>query len=233
MTNENIPPSLLNAIIDDNTGDVYINALIHGIEVLENNVNAITCPKTGKQLEYRHLIQDPATKSVWNPAMATEVDRLFSTRTTRFLKNKNIPQGENAVYTRLVVDLRPNKTVHERLRMCMGGDKMESVMETTTRTAYLTTCKLHMNVVVSTQGARFAGGDVKDFYLSTPLKIKIYGKVRANYIPEETIRKHDLEQYIEDDGWLHFEIGKGVYGIPEADRLANDLLPARLKNMDS
>ena len=46
---------------------------------------------------------------------------------------------------------------------------------------------------------------------------------------EETIRKHNLEQYIEEDGWLHFEIGKGMYGIPEAGRLANDLLRARMK----
>ena len=110
---------------------------------------------------------------------------------------------------------------------------MESVMETTKRTEDLTTCKLHMNGVVSTPGARFAGGDVKDFYLNTPLKRKRYVKVRAKYIPEETIRKHNLEQYIEDDGWIHFEIGKGMYGIPEAGRLANDLLRAKLKNMDT
>ena len=64
LTNESIPPFLLNAIIDENTGEVDIKALIHGIEVLENKVNAITCPQTGKQLEYRHLIQDPATKAV-------------------------------------------------------------------------------------------------------------------------------------------------------------------------
>ena len=115
--------------------------------------------------------------------MSTEVDRLVSTQTTRFLKERNIPKGEKAVYTRLVVDIRPNKAVHERLRMCMGGDQMESVMDTTTRTADLTTCKLHMNGVVSTQGARFAGGDIKDFYLNTPLKKKRYGKVRAKYIP--------------------------------------------------
>ena len=75
LTNENIPPFLLNAIIDDNTGDVDIKALIHGIEVLENKVNAIICPTTGNQLEYRHLIQDPATKAVCNPEMAKEVDR--------------------------------------------------------------------------------------------------------------------------------------------------------------
>ena len=168
-----------------------------------------------------------------NPAMATELDRLVSTETTRFLRNKNIPQGEKAVYTRLVVDLRPNKAVHERLRMCMGGDKMKTGMETTTRTADLTTCKLHINAVVSTPGARFAGGDVKDFYLNTPLKRKRYGKVRAKYILDETIIKINLERYIEDNGWIHFEIGKGMYGIPEAGRLANDLLRERLKNVDT
>ena len=63
--------------------------MIHGIEVLKNKVNAITCPKTGKQLEYWHLIQDSATKAVSNPAMSTEVNRLVRTRTTRFLKKEN------------------------------------------------------------------------------------------------------------------------------------------------
>ena len=86
-----------------------------------------------------------------------------------------------------------------------------------------------MNGVVSTPGARFAGEDVNFLNLNTPLKRKRYGKVRAKYILEETIRKHDLEQYIEDEGWLHFEIVKGMYGIPEAGRLENDLLRARLK----
>ena len=64
---------------------------------------------------------------------------------------------------------------------------MESVMDTTTRTADLTTCKFHMNGLVSRPGARFAGGDVKDFYLNTPLKKKRYGKVKVQYIPEEMI----------------------------------------------
>ena len=85
-------------------------------------------PKNRKTVGVQELIQDPTTKAVWNPAMATEVDRLIDTETTRLLKKKNIPLGEKAVYTRLVVDMRPNKAVHEILRMCMGGDKMESVM---------------------------------------------------------------------------------------------------------
>ena len=99
--------------------------------------------------------------------MSTEVDSLVETRTIRFTKNRNITRGENVVYTQLVVDLRPNKAVHERLRMCMGGNQMTSVMDTTTQTADLTTRRLHMNSVVSTPGAEFAAGDVKDFYLNT------------------------------------------------------------------
>ena len=51
-------------------------------------------------MEYRHLIQDPATKAVWNPAMYAEVDRLVSTQTTRFMKNRDIAKGEKAMYTR-------------------------------------------------------------------------------------------------------------------------------------
>ena len=71
------------------------------------------------------------------------------------------------------------------------------------------------------------------FYLNTPLKKKRYGKVTSKYIPEETIRRHNLEQYIGYDGCLHFEIGKGMYGIPEAGILENDLLRTRLKNVDT
>ena len=141
------------------------------------------------------------------------------------------PQNEKAVYIILVVDIRPNKAVHDRLQICMGGNKMESVMKKTTRTTDLTTCKFYINGVVSTPGARFTGGDVKGFYLNTALKKKIYGKVKAKYFPDATIKKQNLKQYIENDGWLYFEIGKGMYGIPEAGRLANDLLRARLQKI--
>ena len=179
MEHTDMPPFLINAIIDDEDGEIDLEALIHGVETLVKQVNAVTCPKTGNQLEFRHLIADPVTKKVWDPAMSTEIYRLIDTVTIKFEKRKNIPRNEKAVYTRLVADLRPNKSVHERLRMCMGGDHMTSVMDTTTRTSDLTTCKIHLNGVVSTEGAIFVASDVKDFYLGTPLKDKRYEKVKA------------------------------------------------------
>ena len=53
--------------------------------------------------------------------------------------------------------------------------------------------------------------------------------MQAKYIPAETIEKHQLADLIDEDGWLYYEIGMGMYGIPEAGRLANDLLRERLK----
>ena len=66
-----MPPFLINTIIDDEDGKIDLQALIHGVETLENQVNVVTCPKTGKQLEFRHLIADPDTKKVWDPSMST------------------------------------------------------------------------------------------------------------------------------------------------------------------
>ena len=139
---------------------------------MENKVNAVTCPKTGKQLEFRHLITDPVTKKVWDPEMSTEIYCLIDTITIDFIKREKIPKNEKSVYTSLVADLSPNKAVHEILIMCMGGDQIESVMDTKTRTSDLTTYKIHLNGVVSTKGGRFPASDVKDFYLGTPLKDK-------------------------------------------------------------
>ena len=67
--------------------------------------------------------------------MSMEIDHLIDTITIDFIKRERIPKNEKSVYTRLVEYLCPNKAVHERLRMCMGGDQMKSVMDTTTRTA--------------------------------------------------------------------------------------------------
>ena len=70
---------------------------------------------------------------------------------------------------------------------------MTSVMYTTTRTADLTTCKIHLNGVVSTKDGRFAASYVNDFYLGTPLKYKRYGKVKAKYTPQVTFEKYNLQ----------------------------------------
>jgi hypothetical protein len=71
----------------------------------------------------------------------------------------------------------------------VGGNKIEYADDTSTPTANLTTAKLVVNSVVSTPDAKFATGDISDFYLFTNMDkckymwIPIYvGKQHAQHL---------------------------------------------------
>ena len=44
------------------------------------------------------------------------------------------------------------------------------------------------------------------------------------YIPEEVIRKYNLHRKVTKDGSIHIEASRGMYGLPQAGLLANELL---------
>jgi len=46
-------------------------------------------------------------------------------------------------------------------------------------------------------------------------------------MPQEIIDEYKLAQF-EHNGWIYFELSKGMYGLKQAGRLANDLLSKRL-----
>ena len=48
MAHNDMPPFLINAIIDYEDGKIDLQVLIHRVETVENQVNAVTCPKTEK-----------------------------------------------------------------------------------------------------------------------------------------------------------------------------------------
>ena len=64
---DELPAYLLNAIINDETGEVRADAL---------QLNAGIDPTTGEKREYRHLITDPVTRKIWDPALIAELGRL-------------------------------------------------------------------------------------------------------------------------------------------------------------
>ena len=65
------------------------------------------------------------------------------------------------------------------------------------------------------------------FYLGTPLNRPKYVKIRLSDFPPEFIDEYDLETRT-GEGWIYFEIRKGVYGLPQAGKLENDLLHKQL-----
>ena len=65
--------------------------------------------------------------------------------------------------------------------------------------------------------------DFKDFYLNTPMQSYKYMKIAIANIPEEFILQYNLRE-IEYKGYVYVEIRKGMYGLPQAGRIAHDQL---------
>ena len=81
--------------------------------------------------------------------------------------------------------------------------------------------------VLSRRWAKFANFDIKKLYLCTPLNLFEYVWIKLSDIPQELIDEYDLLNFVRD-GWVYFEIMKGVYGLPQARMLENKLLETRL-----
>jgi len=70
--------------------------------------------------------------------------------------------------------------------------------------------------------------DIKNFYLGTPMDFFQYMRVPQRLVPDEIKTRYNLT--IEPDGYIYFEIRKGMYGLKEAGiiaykHLVKNLLP--------
>ena len=106
----------------------------------------------------------------------------------------------------------------------VGGDRVHYPGDAGTPTADLLTVKLLINSIVSTPGAKFFTMDIKDFYLNTPMTRFEYMRLRLADIPEDVITHYQLQKIAAPDGFIYCEIQKGMYGLPQAGIIAQELL---------
>jgi hypothetical protein len=158
---------------------------------------------------------------------ANEINRLYNTNTIRFIRRSTIPKGRKVTYGSFLVDTKDHKEEKERTRLTVGGDHIEYSGDKSTRTSGLTTAKILINSVISTQDSKFLVIDINNFYLNTPLGRFEYMVINLASLPQETIEKYDLNE-LAQDGKVYIEIQKGMYGLPQACILANELLHRNL-----
>ncbi len=84
-----------------------------------------------------------------------------------------------------------------------------------------------LNSVCSQPKGKFLTADMDNYYLNTPLDRSEYIRIKIDVIPQEFIDEYNLMTYIHNE-WVYFEITKGIYGLKQAGKLANDLLTKRL-----
>ena len=190
-------------------------------------------PDTGKLAEYRELSQC-SEGALWQGSNADEIGRLAQgygtvkgTNTIYFINVKDIPKGRKATYLRVVSAMRPEKENPRRVRWTVGGDRIDYPDDVSTKTADLTTAKLLINSTVSTPNARYMTIDLKDFYLGTPMSRYEYMRIPIDMLPEAIIDQYNLRPLFHN-GYVFVEIRRGMYGLPQAGRLANDQLIAFL-----
>jgi hypothetical protein len=65
--------------------------------------------------------------------------------------------------------------------------------------------------------------DLKDFYLCSNLPTYDYVCIPVHLLPPAIIALYKLEDKI-SNGFVYAEVRKGMYGLPQAGKLANDRL---------
>jgi hypothetical protein len=70
--------------------------------------------------------------------------------------------------------------------------------------------------------------DIKDFYLITPMTRYIYMRLRLADMPDDVVDHYKLRELATPDGAIYCEIRKGMYGLPQAGIIAQQLLEERL-----
>jgi hypothetical protein len=195
--------------------------------ILPEMANAVICPETGKSLKRQELITKLRYKIKWMRSTANKINRLYNTNTIIFIRRSNIPKGRKVTYGSFVVDIKDHKEEKERTILIVRGDKIEYPGDKSTRTAGLTTAKILINSIISTLGAKFLVIDINIFYLNTTLGRFEYMVINLSPLPQETIDKYDLIE-LSQDGNVYIEIRKGMYGLPQAGIIANELLHRNL-----
>ncbi len=146
------------------------------------------------------------------------------------LKRIKSPKKEqkDITYGSFSCDYKPNKEEKERTQLTAGGDRINYPEDVGTPTADMTLVQILLNSVISTKGAKCVMLDLKDFYLNTPMKRYKYMRLKISDISKEIIQEYKLHQIEMEDVYAYCEICKGMYGLPQAGIIAQELLEERL-----
>jgi hypothetical protein len=180
-----------------------------------------------KKMEYTALMKDPSLQPLWKRGFGNELGRLFQgfrdipeTDTCLFVNLTNIPKDRNITYGKILCDYKPHKKEKERVRLTVGGDRLDYSGYVATSTLDITTFKILINSTLFTADAAMVMMDIK-------LPRFEYMKMLLSLFPEEIGDKYNIIA-LAVDGWVHIIIRKRMYGLKQAGLLANQLLQTSL-----
>jgi hypothetical protein len=160
----------------------------------QHQANTAIHPVTGKEMEYMALMKDPRLQPLWTRGFGNKCGRLFQgirdihgTDTCFLIKFTNIPKDRKITYGKIVCDYKPHKKEKERVRLTVGGDRLDYSGDVATSTADITTFKVLINSTLSTEDSAMMMMDIENYYLGTPLPRYEYMKMLLSRFPKEIV----------------------------------------------
>jgi hypothetical protein len=198
-------------------------------------------PVTGETISsYKKLMNDPAMAETWQTAFGKYFGGMLQG------SNKTGQKGMNAIfvmshdeiqhvlntgckfsYGNLVVDYRPQKEDPHCIQITAGGNLITYASSLSIQTVDLDTAKLHWNSVISTKGMEYMCLDVKFFYLTTKLEYFKYMRMPLELFPIWIQEQYNLKM-LAYKGFVHLEMRRAVWGLPQAGILTNKQLRCKL-----
>ena len=135
---------------------------------------------------------------------------------------------KDVTYGQFLCTVKPEKAEPNQTRFTVGGDRINYPGEVATPTADMLVAKMLFNSVISTKDARFMTMDISNFYLMTPLHRPEFICIKLSDIPNEVINEYKLREKATKNGSIYIRAKRGMYGLPQAGLIANELLEKRL-----
>ena len=184
------------------------------------------------------MLADPQ-KGIWTQSLSNEWGRLAqgndngvrSTDTIEFIFKYEVPKDSDVTYATYVLDYRPLKTEPYRVRITVGGNRLNYVEDAGSPAANLLETKVLINSTISdaNKGGKFMTADIKDYFLATSMKKTEYMKVKLKHIPEDIRIKYNLYDKVTSNEYVYIKIKKGMYGLKQAAILAYKNLQDNIK----
>jgi hypothetical protein len=201
-------------------------------------------PVTGRAENIDSLLTGP-DHSIWLKSLSNEwgrctqglsknrapSDHVVGNRTMFFIRPHEVPTGRKVTYANFVCTMRPGKAEPYRIRMTVGGDRLDAYQDVRSPAVGIIDTKLHLNSTISDakHGARYCTADLKDFFLVSDMKVYQYMRIHRKYVTQEIMDEYDLkDEHFDSKGYVYMEIRKGMYGLKEASILAYEQLKEHL-----
>ena len=157
------------------------------------------------------------TKVIWGKGLENELVQLVqgfcngvkAQDAIEFIHRNKIPTDRKVIYTNFVCDYRLLRSAPCRVRMTVGGDKLDYPYATALPTDSIIKAKLTVNSVISDHkkyNLYFCVIELKDFFLAMPMEGAEYIRIHKKYITKKFVQKYKLQDKIYKDDDIYCKV---------------------------